>query len=91
MDERDDKNAIKIVKVKIFDEQIKEITKDMVLEPNDLVVVEITKIEGSPIQFLQDRYLKPRDSPDDALPVQDKNESSECTCEFCSVHTAMRL
>lgn len=63
-------DEISIRKVKILDDRARAIADDIGLEENDLVILtthigslpeyELEKIEGSPIKYLQNKYLRPR-------------------------------
>lgn len=63
-------DEISIRKVKILDDRARAIADDMGLEENDLVILTthidslpeygLEKIEGSPIKYLQNKYIKPR-------------------------------
>lgn len=63
-------DEISIRKVKILDDRAKATAIKMGLKENDLVILtthigslpeyELEKIEGSPIKYLQNKYLKPR-------------------------------
>ena len=61
---------INIRKVKMLDDRARETANEMGLKENDLVILtthidslpkyELEQIKGSPVKYLQNKYLKPR-------------------------------
>ena len=56
---RNEVHAIR--KVSVLPESVAYYAREMGLKPNDLVIVSIEKVRGSPIDFLEKRYAKKKE------------------------------
>ena len=50
--------SIRIRKVKVLNLELKHMVEELALGKDDMVIITMEKIEGSPTQYLQEKYLK---------------------------------